>query len=169
MGWRRRRRRRQRRRQHWSKPVRARWPAPRRRSHGAAETMTKRTRRASWTPSWSFCLDLYRTCSRSKNKTRWIKWTLDAGSSFGQAAGKREAVGAGWRGLSEVLQVRQGARGWGRIGLGIHWFGHGGGLAKLLEATHCLSKSLYSFLLLDDCVIYPFYLPQILHNLSTAT
>lgn len=130
MGWRRRRRKRRRRRRPWSRPARAHWRARRRRSRGAAETTTKRTRRASSTLSSSFCPDLYRTCSRSKNKTKRIKRTLDAGSSLAWARlrgkGRRGSLRwglFGWKGLSKVLQVWGGARSRGGIGLGICRFG----------------------------------------------
>lgn len=55
---------------------------------------------------------------------------------------------------------------WGFVDLGLVDVGFGRGvLAKLLEATHCLSRSLCSFLLLDDYVIVPLF---ICHNCCTT-
>lgn len=89
--------------------------------------------------------------------------------------GQREAGGLSVRdfGLSELAGET------GDVGLSVD-LGHveverireGGVLAKLLEATHCLSRHclLCSFVLPGDCVILPpFYLPQLPYNLSTAT
>ena len=86
-GWRRRRRKRRRRKRPWSRPARGRWHARRRRSRGAAETTTKRTRRASLILSSSFCPDLYRTCSKSKKKkqTKQNIRALKSGSSLAWA------------------------------------------------------------------------------------
>lgn len=72
-------------------------------------------------------------------------------------------------GRREAGSVHQGTfaeeSGWGRFVDGVD-VGSGGGrvLAKLLEATHCLSRSLCSFLLHDNGVVLPsFYLPQLLY------
>lgn len=102
MDWRRRRRRRRRRKRPWSRPAKGHWHVRRRRSREAAETTTRKTRRASSTLSSSFCPDLYRICSRSKknkkqNKTttKEIKQTLNSGSGLAWA----RLRGGGRRGI----------------------------------------------------------------------
>lgn len=147
-GWRRRRRKRRRRRRPWSRPARAPWHALKRRSRGAAGMTTRRTRRASWTPSSSFCPGRCRTCSRSKSNEPLMRI---------RSEGRRDLSIRDFCGAIGVGAVRR----WCRRGIG----GSGGRvLAKLLEATHCLSRSLCSFLLHDNGVVLPsFYLPQLLY------
>ena len=118
-GWRRRRRRRRRRKRPWSRPARARWRARRRRFRGVAETMMKRTRRASSTQSSSFCQDLYRIFSRSKQQNKSRK-SLDAGSSLAWA---RLGGKGGWGSLSRGLFGWKGFMNWCRVENKGDWVG----------------------------------------------